>query len=145
VQFKKQLAAELALERTTAAEERKAAVKNFTSGNTDESGLLAALLLSGLNAAQATAWTDLASLQKSGGLRWTYGLQLSPTASALLRQRVAALVDQRKSGLIQDPGFSAALSSLGIPSNFVNAIVAAADALIKPLTTAVYLNVETGT
>jgi hypothetical protein len=144
VQFKKQLAAELALERTTAAEERKAAVKNFTSGNTDEAGLLAALLLSGLNATQAAAWTDLAALQKSGGLRWTYGLQLPPIPAALLRQRVAALVDQRKSGLIQDPGFAAALSALGIPSQFVNAIMAAADALVKPLTSAVYLNVGTG-
>lgn len=143
-QYKQQLRDERALERATAAEERKAAVKNFTSGNTDEAGLLAALLLSGLNATQATAWTDLASLQKAGGLRWTFGLQLAPTPAALLRQRVAALVDQRKSGLIQGPGFEAALSALGIPSQFVNAIMAAADALIKPLGTAVYLNVETG-
>jgi hypothetical protein len=143
VQFKQELAAERALERATAAKERQAAVKNFTSGNTDEAGLLAALLLSGLNATQAAAWTDLASLQKAGGLRWTFGLQLAPTPATLLRQRVAALVDQRKSGLIQDPGFAAALAALGIPSQFVNAIMAAADAMIKPLTTAVFLNVGT--
>jgi hypothetical protein len=145
VQFKQELAQERALERATAAKERQAAVKNFTSGNTDEAGLLAALLLSGLNATQAAAWTDLASLQKSGGLRWTFGLQLLPAQADLLRQRVAALVDQRKSGLIQGPGFLAALASLGIAPTFANAIAAAADALIKPLATAVYLNVQTGT
>jgi hypothetical protein len=143
-QYKKQIAEELAIERSTAAEERKAAVKNFTSGNTDEAGLLAALILSGLNAAQAAAWTDLASLQKAGGLRLTYGLELSPNAAALLRQRVTALVDQRKSGLIQDPGLVAALAALGLAPSYINSIVAAADATIKANTAAVFLNVETG-
>jgi len=141
--YRKELAAELALERATAAEERKAALKNFTSGNIDQAALLAALLLTGLNAAQAAAWVDLAQLQKAGGLRWTFGVQLAPSAAALLRSRVTALSDQRKRQQITDPQFVASLQALGIPQHYVNVIRATADAMISPKTAAVTIPVET--
>jgi len=136
-------AAERALERATAAEERRAAVKNYTSGNIDAAALSAALLLTGLTPAQAAAWVDLAVLQKAGGLRWTYGLQLPPAESALLKARVTALSDQRKRLEISDPEFVAALHALNIPQNFINTIRAAADAMITPKTAAVIIPVTT--
>ena len=141
--YRKELAAELALERATAAEERKAALKNFTSGNIDAVGLAAALALTGLNPAQAVAWVDLAVLQKAGGLRWTFGLQLPPPAATLLRSRVTALSDQRKRQQITDPQFVASLQALGIPQHYVNVIRATADAMISPKTAAVTIPVET--
>ena len=140
---KQTLAAERALERTTQAKERTAAVNNFVSGNIDAAALLASLLLTGLTAVQAAAWVDLAQLRKSGGLRWIYGLQLSPSAATLLRQRVAALVDQRKRLQITDPQFVAQLQALGIGDRYVNAIQAAADALITPKSSAFAIPVKT--
>jgi len=141
--YRKELAAELALERATAAEERRAAIKNFVVGNIDQAGLLAALLLTGLNSTQAAAWVDLTTLQKSGSLRWIYGLQLLPAQAALLRSRVTALSDQRKRLQITDPAFVAALQALGIPPHYVNVIRATADAMISPKTAAVTIPVET--
>lgn len=141
--YRKQLAEELALERATVTEERRAAVKNFTSGNIDAAALLAALLLTGLNATQAAAWVDLAVLQKAGGLRWIYDLQLPEAAATLLRSRVTALSDQRKRLQITDPEFVSALQALGIPPHYVNAIRASVDAMISPKTAAVVIPVET--
>lgn len=137
-------AAERALERATQAEERKAAVKNFTAGHGDPVSLAAALLLTGLTATQAAAWVDLAVLQKAGGLRWIFGLQRSPEEAALLRQRVSALSDQRKRLQITDLAFQASLQALGIPAKYVNTIRAAADAMITPKASAVTIPVETG-
>jgi hypothetical protein len=136
-------AAERALERATATEERRAAVKNFTNGNIDAAALLAALLLTGLTATQAAAWVDLASLQKAGGLRWIYGLQLPEAAAALLRARVAALSDQRKRNQITDLAFLSALQALGIPAHYINTIHAAVDAMITPKASAVVIPVGT--
>jgi len=140
---KQTLAAERALERATEAKARTAAVNNFVSGNIDAAALLAALLVTGLTAVQAAAWVDLAQLRKSGGLRWIYGLQLSPSAATLLRQRVSALVDQRKRLQITDPQFVAQLQALGIGDRYVNAIQAAADALITPKSSAFAIPVKT--
>ena len=141
--YRKELAAELALERATASEERRAAVKNFTTGNIDAAALLAALLLTGLNATQAAAWVDLAQLQKAGGLRWIFGMQLPAPAATLLRSRVTALSDQRKRLQITDPELVASLQALGIPPHYVNVIRATADAMISPKTSAVTIPVET--
>ena len=140
---KQTLAAERALERATEAKARTAAVNNFTAGNIDAAGLLAALLLTGLTAVQAAAWVDLAILRKAGGLRWIYGLQLTPSAATLLRQRVSALVDQRKRLQITDLQFVAQLQALGIGDRYVNAIQAATDALITPKTSAFAIPVKT--
>jgi hypothetical protein len=140
---RKTLAAEAALEKATEAKERQAAMKNFTSGNIDGAGLLAALLATGLTAAQAAAWVDLGTLQKAGGLRWLYGLQLSPSAAAILRGRVGALTDQRKRLQITDADYVAALQALGIGDRYVNWLQAAADAMITPKTAAVVIPVKT--
>jgi hypothetical protein len=141
---KKDLAAAAALQRATAAEERKAAMANFKSGNTNQAGLALALVATGLTATQAAAWVDLATLQKAGGLRWQYGLQLSAAEATLLRERVAALTDQRKRQQITDAQYVSALGSLNIPPDYINALQAAADALITPRKSAFAIPVQTG-
>jgi hypothetical protein len=142
--FARQAAAvERALERATAAEERKAATRNFLAGNTDQTGLLAALLLTGLNATQAAAWVDLATLQLAGSRRLTYGRLLPPEAATLLHSRVAALSDQRKRELISAQEYFAALSALGIPQPFLNTLRATTEAMISPKTGATMIPVST--
>lgn len=140
---RKELAAAAALARATAAEERKAAMKNFTTGNIDAAALAIALVATGLTATQAAAWVDLAVLQKSGNLRWKYGLQLSPSQATLLGQRVTALTDQRKRQLISDAQYVAGLQALGIPPNVINALQATADAMLSPKTSAYVVPVQT--
>jgi hypothetical protein len=141
---KKDLAAAAALQRATAAEERKAAMENFKSGNFDQPALALALVATGLTATQAAAWVDLATLQKAGGLRWQYGLQLSAAQATLLRERVAALTDQRKRLQITDAQYVSALGSLNIPPDYINALQAAADALLSPKKFAFAIPVQTG-
>ena len=126
---KQTLAAARALARTTAAEERKAAMKNFAGGNINAAELLAALVATGLTAIQAAAWVDLAQLSFAGSLRWVYGLQLTQPAAKLLTERVAALSDQLKRQLIKPAEFEAALAALKIPDKYINALEAAANAL----------------
>jgi len=140
---KKTLAAEAALERATENKARAAAVKAFTTGTIDEAALSAALLATGLTAAQAAFWVTQAVLQKGGALRWLYGLQLSPSEATLLRERVSALTDQRKRLQITDAEFVAALQALGIHARYINALRAAADAMISPKTSAVVIPVQT--
>lgn len=132
-----------ALERATAAEERKAAMEGFKAGRIDAAGLAAALFLTGLTPTQATAWVTLAELQRSGALRWIYGVLKSPAEAALLRERVAALADQRKRLQIDDPTFVAALQAMGLPARVINALRAATDALITPKSAAVTIPVQT--
>jgi hypothetical protein len=136
-------AAERALIRATVAEERKAAMKNFTTGHIGLPALVAALVLTGLTPTQAAAWADLAALEKGGGLRWIYGLQRPPDQAALLKSRVAALSDQRKRLQISDAQLVAALTALGIPASYVNSIRAGVDAMVTPKAAAVTIPVET--
>ena len=140
---RKELAAAAAVARKTAGEEQQAAIKNFMSGNIDLAGLVAALIAAGLTPTQAAAVADLQALRLAGSLRWIYGLQLSPTQAALLRQRVGALTDQRKRLQIDDPTYVAQLRALGIGDRYVNALQAAADALISPKTAAFAVPVKT--
>lgn len=142
IEYRKQLAAELAAERATVAEERRAATKNYLAGNTNAPGLAASLLLTGLNANQAAAWVDLATATRAGNLRWVYGLQLSPGEASLLRERVGALTDQRKRQLIADPAYEGALKALGIPEHWVNSLRATASAMLTPAKDAIHLPVE---
>jgi hypothetical protein len=125
---KQQLRDAAALQRATAAAERKAAMLNYEEGNTNLPALVATLILTGLTPTQAAAWADLATLQKAGRLRWIFGLQLSPQAAVLLADRVKALTIQRKKEQISDAEFVAALQALNIPPNYINALQAAADA-----------------
>lgn len=141
---RKEIAAAAQLARATAAEERKAAVKNFVDGIGDPLVLAAALVGTGLTPTQAAAWVDLAVLQKAGGLRWIYGLQLAPAQAALLRQRATALADQRKRLQITAAQYVNALQAMGIPASYINALHAAADAMITPKTSAVVVPVQTG-
>jgi len=126
---RKTIAQAAALARTTAAQERKAAMKNYAAGSIDAAALLAALVATGLTPVQAAAWTDLAALQLAGSLRWVYGLQLQPNAATLLRERVSALSDQLKRQLISNEQFTAALTALGIPAKYINSLQAQANAL----------------
>jgi len=141
---RKTIAQAAALQRATAAEERKAAMRNFTDGNINEAALAIALVATGLTATQAAAWVDLAVLQKAGGLRWQYGLQLSPAQARLLAARVSALTDQRKRQQITDAQYVSALGSLNIPTEYINALQAAADALLTPKKSAFPIPVQTG-
>ena len=123
-------AAEKRLQTATTAEERKAALKNYAAGNINAAGLAAALLLTGLTPVQAAAWVDVATLQQGGSLRLVYGQLLLPAQATLLRGQVSAIVDQRKKNLITDDVMLAQLTQLNIPSNWQNALLAAADANI---------------
>lgn len=140
---KKNLRDAAALARSTAAEERKAALQSFKSGSTTEAALAAALLLTGLTPTQVAAQTTLASLQQTGSLRWIYGVLKSPAEAALLRERVAALTDQRKRLQIDDLTYLNSLQALGIPPRVVNALNAAANSLITPKASAVVTPVST--
>jgi len=140
---RKTLAAEAALERATEAKAREAAMESFKTGTIDAVGLAAALLLTGLTAAQAAAWVDLAILRKEGGQRLQFGLQLSPQEATLLRARVTALSDQRKRLLISDQQFVDALTALQLPPREINALRAAADAMLSPKSSAVVVPVRT--
>jgi hypothetical protein len=140
---RKEIAAAAVLERATATAERKAAMRNFTTGNIDPPALAIALIATGLTATQTAAWVDLAVLQKAGGLRWKYGVQLPAPAATLLGQQVTALTDQRKRLQISDAQYVAGLQALGIPPTYVNALQATADALISPKTKAFAIPVQT--
>jgi len=140
---RKTIADAAALTKATEAKERADAVKNFVTGNIDAAGLGVALLGTGLTATQVAAWTDLAVLQKGGGLKWIFGLQLPAAEATLLRNRVTALTDQRKRLQIDDPTYVAQLQALGIGDRYVNALDAAADAMISPKTSAFPIPVKT--
>jgi hypothetical protein len=135
-----------ALERATEVEARRAAMTAFAAGQIDVAGLIAALGATGLTPLQAAAWTDIAELRQLGSQRWVFGKQLNTQAAELLRQRVAALKVQREKELLTDPQFTAQLNALGIPSVYVNAIRADANALIALSTSAapVLVPLQTG-
>jgi len=131
------------VQRATAHVEQEAAKRNFTAGNIDAAALAVALIASGLTPTQAAAWSDLATLQKAGALKWIYGLQLPAPEAILLRQRVTALTDQRKRQQITDAQYVSALQALNIPPNYVNALRATADATLTPAKTAFAIPVQT--
>lgn len=138
-----ELAAERRLEAQTTAALRRTALENFRSGAIDAAGYTAALLATGMTAVQAAAFADLAALQKQGNTRFLYGLQVQPEAAQLLRERVAALTDQRKKLLIDDAQFLAQLANLGIPGEVQNALLAAAAAQTTPKSQMTLVNVQT--
>lgn len=141
--FRQDAAAARALERATAAAERRTAMKSYASGYTDVAALTAALILTGLTATEAAAWVALAALQKSGNVRWVYGMQLTPEAATILKQRVAALTDQRKHGLLTDTQYGDQLLALRLPDNWINALRAAANATLTPAKSRTFTPVAT--
>ncbi len=56
---------------------------------------------------------------------------------------MAALTDQRKRQLLTDQQYVDALKALGIPPKQINALRAAADAMVSPRTSAVLIPVST--
>jgi hypothetical protein len=140
---RKTLADARALERSTSAEERKAAMKGFATGTLGAPALATALIATGLTSTQAAAWTALAVLSAQGNQRWLYGLQLPPAQAAQLRARVSALTDQRKRLQITDQVYASQLRSLGLSDTWINALDAAADALISPKKSAFPIPVQT--
>jgi len=129
---RKTLAAAAALQKATATVERQTALKNYEEGNLPLPLYTAALIETGLTPTQAAAWTDLASLKKQGNVRWVYGLELPPAAATILKQRVSALTDQRKRQLITQPQYVQSLTDLGITNTWINALDAAAEAMLTP-------------
>jgi len=140
---RKELAAAAALQRATAAVERQAALKNFEEGNLPLPLYTATLIETGLTPTQAAAWSDLAVLKKQGNVRWVYGLQLSPQAATILKERVGALTDQRKRQLITQQDYVQGLSQLGISHTWINGLDAAAEAMLSPKTSAFAVQVQT--
>lgn len=136
-------AAERALVKATAAEERRAALTQYQAGTLNEAGLAAGLVATGLTPIQAAAWVAQALGQRAGKLRLVYGLRLSPAESTLLRQRVADLMKQRELQMLTDNQFVLQLQALKIPPTFVNALRAGANAALKPKTAAVLTPVAT--
>jgi len=125
------------------AEARRAAMRRFVSGGSTAAERIAVLGLTGLTPIQTAAFVELAALQKGGNLRWLYGRQLSPGDATLLRQRVAALTDQRKRQQITDQQYHDQLAALGLGAHWVNALRATADAMISPAKSAFEIPVET--
>jgi hypothetical protein len=142
--YRKELAAAAALERETNVAIRRAALQNYKTGAIDAAGYAAALIATGLTPLQSAAWTDLATLQISGSLRWEYGLELPAQQATLLRERVTALTDQAKRQQITIPIYVAQLQALGIPPKWVNALEAAAASTITPKSKAITIPVGTG-
>jgi hypothetical protein len=140
---RKEIAAATAAAKALQKEIDQVAVKNFLEGNIDAAALAAALIASGVTPTQAASMVDLAVLRKGGALRWVYGLQLSPTAATLLRNRVTALTDQRKRLQITEAQYVSQLQALGIGDRYVNALDAAAEAMISPKTSAFAIPVKT--
>ena len=132
-----------ALAKATAAKERTAALESFKTGTIDSAALAVALTATGLTPAQVAAWVTQAVLQRGGSLRWIYGLQISAPQATLLRSRVSALTDQRKRLQITDPQYVQALQDLGLGPRYVNALQAAADAMISPKASAIVIPVKT--
>ena len=141
--LKQNMRAAAALERTTEAEARKAAMKGFATGQLNAAGLTAALLATGLTALQTGAWVSLAELGQLGNLKHQFGKLVSPTEATLLRERVTALTDQRKREQIDDATFTSQLTQLGIGPREINALRAAADAMISPKLSAFAIPVRT--
>jgi hypothetical protein len=136
-------AAERALVRATAAKERQTAMEAFSTGTIDVVALAAALVATGLTAAQAAAWTSLAQLKRKGNLKWAYGLQLSPAAANILKERVTALTDQRHRQLITEIQYGDALKALGITNPWFNALIAKSQATLTPAKNAAVWTVQT--
>jgi hypothetical protein len=118
-------------------------MKQFVVGKSNIAELTAELLGTGLTALQTAAWVELAQLQKGGGLRFLFGKQIPIQDAILLRQRVAALTDQRKRLQISDQQYHDQLAGLGLGENWVNALQATADAMITPKASAFEVPVST--
>ena len=131
-----------ALAKATAAQERRAATRSFVAGQIDLAALAAALVATGLTPVQAAAWSEIAQLQKTGLPVWVYGLRLPREQATNLRSRVTALLDQRKRQLLTGQEFHDALTSLGIPSEWINSLRATAEAMITPKAAATLVPVE---
>jgi hypothetical protein len=129
--------------RAEAAAERKAAIEAYRTGTSNEATLAASLLATGLSPVQVAAMTSYQLLQSAGVLRWIYGQRLPPAQATLLRQRVADLTRQREISLLTDAQYVSALTALGIPQNYINALRAGANAHISPKTAAVLTPVAT--
>ena len=140
---RKTLAAAAQVQRATATVERQAALKNFEQGTLPLPLYVAALIETGLTPTQAAAWGDLAALKKEGNIRWLYGLQLTPDAATVLKQRVSALTDQRKRQLISQQQYVQALGQLGISDTWINALDATAEAMLTPKLSAFPVPVQT--
>jgi hypothetical protein len=140
---RKELTAAARLDTATKQDQRKAARQAFKAGTSNAATLGAALLATDLTPLQVAAQVTLAELQSAGVLRWIHGLQLAPAAATLLKDRVSALTDQRKRQQITDALYVSQLQALNIPDRYINALRAAADAMISPKTAAVVVPVLT--
>lgn len=136
-------AAERALAKATAAEERRAAMTQYQAGTIDEPRLAGLLIGTGLTPLQAAAWIAQAQGQRAGKLRFQFGLRLSPAEATLLRQKVADLTRQRELQMLTDGQYVAGLTALKIPQTWLNALRAGANAALKPKTAAILTPVAT--
>jgi len=122
------LAAETRLQNATNAIIRKTALQNYKSGTIDLAGYTAAILASGLTAAEAALWADYALLLNQGTLQWVYGIQLPRAQATILKQQVDAYLAQLGSGVQTVANVVPALQTLGLSATWINALVAKAEA-----------------
>lgn len=123
-------AASLAKRQTSAA--MKAALSSFAQGQIDSVALEAALIAAGVDPTIATYAVTVAENKKVGPPVLVYGVTVGRQAAELLREQVAAIGLEVKSGLMPIDTASSVLSTLGLPAANIEALIADWKAVITP-------------
>lgn len=121
---KKELAAEakLANQRNRAAV--KAAITDFRNGSINSVALEAALLAANQDPLISTLTVATEQAIQQGKLKFTYGQLLTPEASKVLSDQVAAVAAQATHSLITPAVAQAQLQALNVPQPEVTALIA---------------------
>lgn len=133
--------------RAAAAQTRastRSAIAEFAAGTLDAAGLSAALLLAGLPPGIVAATVLAEQARQSGKTTVVYGQRLAPTAAKVLKDQVAAILQQVKSQVLTVDQARAQLTALHLDAAEQDAILAQAaaniskspgpDVLLSPLT-----------
>lgn len=131
------------------AAEQKAGIKSiveqFHAGIIDAAALAAALTVAGMDPIVTAATVATEEAKRLGNVRTLYGQQLTAAQAAVLKDQVAAIVNQMKKELITPTVAYAQLKALGIDDAELNPIFARAAAELGALTThGVLINPQTG-
>jgi hypothetical protein len=122
---RKAVAAAAALTRATTAEERRAAMKSFATGQINAVELAAALVATGLSLTQVAAWVAFAQ-----AAQWTikYGVGMTKVQAQTLGAQVSAIKEQVYKTLITPAQGQQALINLGLPTQIATDEIAYAAA-----------------
>lgn len=134
-----------ALERQTENAARAAALQMFRDGTYDAAALGSALLATGLAPEQIPSWVSRAQAQQAGAARYLYGKLLAPPDYKVLSDRVNAIAEQLKKGLITLANARAQLNDLDLDPHELAALLAKWAAMIGATTThGILLDAVTG-